>query len=91
MDSVGLIEFFDASYVFEEEGDESGLGLLGGFGKDGLEARGEVGTHVVGHLHAGEEDLQFRVLLACFGDDAEQVFLFPQARCRAGRRCRRAR
>jgi len=33
-----------------------------------------LGAHVVGHLHAGDEDLDFSVFGAGFFDDAEEIF-----------------
>lgn len=74
MDAVGLVEFFDSTDAFEEEGDEGDFGFFGDFGEEGFEAGGEVGAHVVGHLHAGDEDLNFGVFGAGFFDDAEEVF-----------------
>ena len=74
VDAVGLVEFFDSADAFEEEGDEGGFGFFGDFGEEGFEAGGELWAHVVGHLHAGEEDLDFGVLIAGFFDDAEEVF-----------------
>lgn len=75
VDAVGLVEGFVAADSFEEVGDEGGLGFLGGFGEEGFEFGGEGFSHVVGHLHAGDEDGDFGVFGAGFGDDAEQVFL----------------
>ena len=70
-----MVEVFDADAAFEEEGDEGGFGILGDFGKDGFEAGGEVWSHVVGHLHGGDQDFDVGVLVAGFGDDTEQVLL----------------
>jgi hypothetical protein len=73
MNAIGLVEFSDAADALEEEGDEGRFGFLGNFGEEGFEAGGENGSHVVGHLHAGDEDLDFGVFGAGFGDDAEEV------------------
>ena len=75
VNAVGLVEGFDAADSFEEVGDEGGFGFFGGFGEEGFEFGGEGFSHVVGHLHAGDEDGDFGILGAGFGDDAEQVFL----------------
>ena len=73
VDAVGLIEFFDTADSFEEEGDEGGFGFLCDFGEEGFEAGGEFLAHVVGHLHAGDEELDFGVLAAGFFNDSEEI------------------
>lgn len=75
VDAVGLVEVFYAADAFEEVGDEGGLGFLGGLGEEGVEAGGEGGTHVCGHLHACDEDFDVGVFGAGFCDDGEEVFM----------------
>ena len=73
MDAVSLIEFFNATDVFEEEGDKDGLGLVGDLGEQGFKPGGEIGSHIVRHLHAGDQDSNVGVLGSGFGDNSKQV------------------
>jgi len=73
VDAIFLVEFFHAADAFDEEGDESGFGFIGDIGEEGLEGCRELGAHVVGHLHAGDEDFNFWIFGAGLGDDSEKV------------------
>ena len=73
VDAIFLVEFFDTADAFDEEGDESGFGFIGDIGEEGLEGCRKLGAHVVGHLHAGDEDFNFWVFGAGLGDDSEEV------------------
>ena len=71
VDAIFLVEFFHAADAFDEEGDEGGFGFIGDVGEEGLEGCRELGAHVVGHLHAGDEDFNFWIFGAGLGDDSE--------------------
>lgn len=73
VDAVWLVEFFDSADAFEEEGDKGGFGFFGDFGEEGFELGGKFLAHVVGHLHAGDEDFNIGIFGAGFLDDAEEV------------------
>lgn len=73
VDAIFLVEFFDTADAFDEEGDESGFGFPGDIREEGLEGCREPGAHVVGHLHAGDEDFNFWIFSAGLGDDSEEV------------------
>lgn len=73
VDAIFLVKFFHAADAFDEEGDESGFGFTGDIGEEGLEGCREPRAHVVGHLHAGDEDFNFWIFSAGLGDDSEEV------------------
>lgn len=73
MDPIILIEFFDTTHAFDEEGDEGGFSFFGDFGEDSFESSREIRAHVFGHLHSGDEDLDFWVFGSGFFNDAEEV------------------
>ena len=73
VDAIFLVKFFHAADAFDEERDQSGSGFIGNIGEEGLEGCSELGAHVVGHLHAGDEDFNFWIFGAGLGDDSEEV------------------
>lgn len=73
MNAVLLVEFFDATNSFDEEGDERGLGFFGDVGEERFKSGGEFWAHVVGHLHPGDEDFDVGVFGAGFADDSQEV------------------
>lgn len=75
VNAIGLIEIFDSTDPIEEEGEESGFRFRGDIGKDLLEFLGKLWPHIVGHLHAGDDQTDVRVFGACLCDHPEQVFL----------------